>query len=53
MKSKLKLGADAAGQGVDQERLRCLIAEGVGRPSTLADLNKLSAAGLPRVTDPR
>ena len=43
MKSKVKLGADAAGQGV---------AEGVGRPSTIADLNKLSVAGLPCVTDP-
>ena len=52
MKSKLKLGAEAAGQGADQERVRCRIAEGVGRPSTSVDLNKLSAAGLPCITDP-
>ena len=53
MKSKVKLGADAAGQGVAQERVRCRIAEGVGRPSTLADLNKVSAGGLPCVVIPR
>jgi hypothetical protein len=52
MKSKVKLGADAAGQGIAQERVRCRIAERVGRPSTIADLNNLSAAGLPCVTDP-
>ena len=51
MKGKVKLGADAAGQGVAQERVGCHIDEGVGGPSTIADLNKLSSAGLPCVTD--